>query len=200
MPNSNLLGGDQPQQRAPGHDTDALGPSDSSDSGSDIQGELPMATGADEPDELGAMPVATGADTDRSGTGERGSATGGDRPGADILPDRITQDPTLADGQQDDSMPGDTQDADAADDAVTYSDAFAISDDDVDEDEDPSAERIDRDDDQALVQWAETLDATPEQLKAAIETVGDLAADVEMHLKGSHSTTNAERVENASDA
>ena len=31
-------------------------------------------------------------------------------------------------------------------------------------------------------------------VKEAVAAVGDLAADVEMHLKGSRSTTNSERV------
>ena len=55
-------------------------------------------------------------------------------------------------------------------------------------------------DGRALAEWAEKLDTTPQQLRQAIATVGDRAADVEMHLKGSHSTTNADRVERARDA
>lgn len=59
------------------------------------------------------------------------------------------------------------------------------------------ADRIPVDDEQALAQWARKLDATPEQLREAVQAVGDKAADVEMHLKGVHSTTNADRVHEA---
>ena len=74
-----------------GHDTGALGPSDSSDSGSDIAGNrglnhddgLPLARGTtSDPDEDGAHATAgpdigdadLDSDSDRSGTGERGAA------------------------------------------------------------------------------------------------------------------------------
>jgi len=55
-------------------------------------------------------------------------------------------------------------------------------------------DRIDINDPAALAQWAKKLDATESQLRDAVAEVGDMAADVEMHLKGSHSTTNADRV------
>ena len=55
-------------------------------------------------------------------------------------------------------------------------------------------DRIDVNDDQALARWAKKLDATPEQLREAVQAVGDRAADVEMHLKGARSTSNADRV------
>jgi len=55
-------------------------------------------------------------------------------------------------------------------------------------------DRIDVNDEQALAQWAGKLDASPEQLREAVAAVGDRAADVEMHLKGARSTTNADRV------
>ncbi|MDP9109312.1 MAG: DUF3606 domain-containing protein [Pseudomonadota bacterium] len=44
---------------------------------------------------------------------------------------------------------------------------------------------------------ATKFDATPEQLKEAIAAVGHLVSDVEMHLKGSRSSSNSERVHNA---
>ena len=56
-------------------------------------------------------------------------------------------------------------------------------------------DRIDLQDDQALARWAEKLDATPEQLREAVQAVGDKVADVEMHLKGARSTSNADRVQ-----
>lgn len=55
-------------------------------------------------------------------------------------------------------------------------------------------DRIDLQDEQAAAHWAKKLDATPEQLREAVEAVGDKAADVEMHLKGTRSTTNSDRV------
>jgi hypothetical protein len=55
-------------------------------------------------------------------------------------------------------------------------------------------DRIDVNDDQALAGWAKKLDATPEQLREAVQAVGDRAADVVMHLKGARSTSNADRV------
>jgi Protein of unknown function (DUF3606) len=52
--------------------------------------------------------------------------------------------------------------------------------------------RINVNQDYELRDWARKLDATPEQIKQAVAQVGDRAADVEMHLKGSRSTSNAE--------
>ena len=64
---------------------------------------------------------------------------------------------------------------------------------------DPSAssldpDRIDPDDEQAVAAWAKRLDATPQEVREAVRAVGGQAADVEMHLKGSRSTTNSDRV------
>lgn len=55
-------------------------------------------------------------------------------------------------------------------------------------------DRIDITDSAACSQWCKKLDVTEDQLREAVAAVGDKAADVEMHLKGSHSTTNADRV------
>ena len=55
-------------------------------------------------------------------------------------------------------------------------------------------DRIDVQDEQELARWAKKLDATPEQLRAAVQQVGDKAADVEMHLKGARASTNSDRV------
>ena len=55
-------------------------------------------------------------------------------------------------------------------------------------------DRIDLQDPEALERWAKQLDATPEQLREAVRAVGDRVADVEMHLKGSRSSSNAGRV------
>lgn len=56
-------------------------------------------------------------------------------------------------------------------------------------------DRIDVNDPAACAHWAQKLDTTEQQLRDAVKAVGDKAADVEMHLKGSHSTTNADRMD-----
>jgi hypothetical protein len=53
--------------------------------------------------------------------------------------------------------------------------------------------RIDLDDDAQAADWARKLDVTHEQLVEAVGAVGNLAADVELHLKGTRATSNAER-------
>ncbi|MDI1260633.1 hypothetical protein [Aquabacterium sp.] len=93
MAKSSIFGTHQAPRHAPGHDADALGPSDSSDSGSDIQGELHLET--DDFETLsaaisGAGNTALTSDTDAGGTGERGSAVPEHiREGGDISPDRV---------------------------------------------------------------------------------------------------------------
>lgn len=130
MSNSSILGGERAAPRAIGRDVDALGPSDSSDSGSDVQGERAMPTDADNPGELGALPVSRSSDSDARGTGERGSATGDDRgDAADILPDHLVIDPMW--------------DTNAAGRPFASDDVEAIADDAdaVDEDAEEDAER-----------------------------------------------------------
>ena len=61
-------------------------------------------------------------------------------------------------------------------------------------------DRIDRGDTNDTAAWAKQLDGTPEQNKEAVSAVGDKAADVELHLKGTRSTTNAERVDEVNSA
>lgn len=90
----------QENTRLPGHDNYSLGPSDSSDSGSDVRGgiarapDLPMEPATDNeqagPDHQG-QDVALYSDTDATGTGERASALPGfaDEQGQDIGVDRI---------------------------------------------------------------------------------------------------------------
>jgi hypothetical protein len=90
MATSSILGGERAASRADGRDVDSLGPSDSSDSGSDIQGERRMSTGADNDGELGATPARRDTSTDALGTGERAAAGSDDtEDGADIAPDRV---------------------------------------------------------------------------------------------------------------
>jgi hypothetical protein len=76
MGTSSILGGQRVPNPSPGHDADALGPSDSSDSGSDIQGQ---------------RAVDPSGDSDAAGTGERSSALPdeGIEDASDILPDHI---------------------------------------------------------------------------------------------------------------
>jgi hypothetical protein len=142
MATSPLLGAERAARRPAGTGTDLLGPSDSSDSGSDLTG----AVGAVETDEIGLdsgtnddIRRASGAgadigdanldaDSDRSGTGERAEA-GRDtlqREAPDIAPDRIID----TDGT-DEAMVADTDD-------------FAL-DDDTEEDEDDDGEPPERD-------------------------------------------------------
>ena len=64
-------------------------------------------------------------------------------------------------------------------------------------DDDAASRHIDIHDPAQLEQWAKKLDATPDQLREAIEAVGNHADDIEMHLKGSRSSMNSERVAEA---
>ena len=93
MSHSSILGGDRAPQQAPGRDAETLGPSDSSDSGSDVQGATRLKTETEEGEETGgATPVVTSSDSDAGGTGERAEAVPeGARDGADIAPDRIAR-------------------------------------------------------------------------------------------------------------
>jgi len=73
MAYSSILGAETAPTQPSGRDAELLGPSDSSDSGSDAAGT-----------------TEAHADSDASGTGERGSVTPGEgREGGDILPDRV---------------------------------------------------------------------------------------------------------------
>jgi hypothetical protein len=75
MAHSSITGADFAPSLPIGRGADVLGPSDSSDSGSD-------AVGTEEIHE----------DSDAAGTGERGSVAGNDaREGGDILPDRVSR-------------------------------------------------------------------------------------------------------------
>ncbi|RCW74254.1 DUF3606 domain-containing protein [Pseudorhodoferax soli] len=55
-------------------------------------------------------------------------------------------------------------------------------------------DRIDTSSDEALRLWAGRLNATADQIRQAVSEVGDRASDVELHLKGSRSTTNDDRI------
>ena len=90
MAQSSILGGERPPQRHDGESDGLLGPSDTSDSGSDVQGATRLKTDTEEGQLGGATPVAVDSDSDSMGTGERKSAVPeGVHDGADIAPDRI---------------------------------------------------------------------------------------------------------------
>ena len=57
--------------------------------------------------------------------------------------------------------------------------------------------RINIHEDYELRDWSKKFDVTPEQLKEAVKAVGDRADDVELHLKGSRATTQAEQTKDA---
>ena len=88
MAHSSILGGQRPPEQASGKNTGALGPSDSSDSGSDVQGELPSTETGDAELRESAVTVDLDSDGDSAGTGDRGAAVpDGARDNADIETD-----------------------------------------------------------------------------------------------------------------
>ena len=101
MAHSSLLGVDYAAQEPPGRDTASLGPSDTSDTGSDVAGldemddgdpnmpvDVAMNLDAPQPGQSGDTLYA--ASSDGGGTGERRSAASDSgREGADIGVDRI---------------------------------------------------------------------------------------------------------------
>ncbi|MDM0111384.1 hypothetical protein QTI66_04440 [Variovorax sp. J22R133] len=89
MSNSSILGGEHAPTYPGGTDIDALGPSDSSDSGSDVQSDRNRSALPDDGAQ-GALPISHDSSSDAAGTGERASAQA-DAPAsdADVMPDRI---------------------------------------------------------------------------------------------------------------
>ncbi|MGJ7558802.1 DUF3606 domain-containing protein [Variovorax sp. RB2P76] len=65
---------------------------------------------------------------------------------------------------------------------------------------DSATPRIDKNDAAQLSRWTREFDVTDEQLAEAIAKVGDKAADVELYLKGSRSSTNADTADAAAKA
>lgn len=57
------------------------------------------------------------------------------------------------------------------------------------------SDRIDANSDESLARWSKKLNVTAEQLKDAVNAVGDRAPNVEMHLKGTRATTNEDQIE-----
>lgn len=62
---------------------------------------------------------------------------------------------------------------------------------------DSTTPRIDKNDAGQLARWTREFDVTDEQLTEAIAKVGDKAADVELYVKGSRSSTNADTANDA---
>ncbi len=58
-------------------------------------------------------------------------------------------------------------------------------------------DRIDVHSSASVSEWAKKLNVTDSQVIDAVAAVGDLASEVELHLKGTRSTTNEERVDQA---
>jgi hypothetical protein len=89
MATSSILGGERAPTRPEGRDTDLLGPSDSSDTGSDVQNE--RGFDALDPGEIGGDRADLQADSDAGGTGERAAAVHDTDivEGADVAPDHI---------------------------------------------------------------------------------------------------------------
>jgi len=89
MATSSILGGDYAPAEPKGTDVDSLGPSDTSDSGSDVRTSRERSAIPEDAAE-GAIPVAHESSSDAEGTGERASADAPPaEPDADILPDRV---------------------------------------------------------------------------------------------------------------
>lgn len=87
MAQSSIRGGSAAPARQRGTSTEMLGPSDSSDSGSDSQVTRPRRRRGED---RGIF--ETESDTDAEGTGERAAADGDDVPdAADISPDRVVR-------------------------------------------------------------------------------------------------------------
>jgi hypothetical protein len=107
MATSPLLGGERAPTQAPGRDVDSLGPSDRSDSGSDVQGELDLYPDSDLENHLSVTP-GRGSDSDSGGTGERGAALPESdvREGDDILPDQVITLSDEAEAEADLDQPG----------------------------------------------------------------------------------------------
>jgi hypothetical protein len=111
MARSSILGPDRAPLIPAGRDIDALGPSDTSDSGSDVQEQFAQS-------EDSLQQEMQTADSDTTGTGERASAILNEnvRDGGDIAPDRIVDSPdgSLAVESEEDAqsdVPEDRRDA-----------------------------------------------------------------------------------------
>lgn len=109
MATSSILGADRASTHAAGRDVESLGPSDTSDSGSDVQGELDLASPTNLDDTIfGTVQPGIDSDSDSGGTGERGAALPDEEAveGSDIMPDQVQ-----SFGQQEQSLDEETIEA-----------------------------------------------------------------------------------------
>ncbi len=60
-----------------------------------------------------------------------------------------------------------------------------------------SPDRIAVGDPKSVAHWAQKLSVSEQQIQDAVAAAGDKASDVEMHPKGTRSTTNDDRIEQA---
>lgn len=112
MARSSILGPDETPSLPPGHDVESLGPSDISDTGSDVQGSLDLNETDQKLSDLHSRHQPEDSlrqelqhsDSDTTGTGERASAILDDdaRDGGDIAPDKIVTNPDGLDEVDDD--------------------------------------------------------------------------------------------------
>ncbi len=91
MAYSSILGADRAPAQPSGRSIDLLGPSDSTDTGSDSL----------------FTPEATHGDSDATGTGERGAVPGDEAlDGVDIMPDQVVRMDADSGMDEDDNIPG----------------------------------------------------------------------------------------------
>ncbi len=120
MSHSSILGADRVPLQAKGRDSGALGPSDSSDTGSDVWGVSDQEEGEQplgdlhtpyRPDTLHESMLS--ADSDEAGTGERATAIPGEwvREAGDISPDRVTSSFADVDADDEETLREYSQDA-----------------------------------------------------------------------------------------
>ena len=136
MARSSITGADRAPTEPAGRDVEALGPSDTSDSGSDIQGELELASPLD-PDNptFGTEQPGLDSESDAGGTGERGAAVLDEEPreASDILPDDVRSLADEADEAEDVSVEAELELAELTDGGDVP--ALDEDDDEIDENE-----------------------------------------------------------------
>ncbi|GAA0769092.1 hypothetical protein LRH25_03065 [Ideonella azotifigens] len=182
MGRSSLLGVEQADLESEGHDNAALGPSDSSDSGSDMVGVDELGDGdPNEPVDVALgrdlerplMPVDSlnGATSDRGGSGERRSA-GSDagEEASDISVDRVFSTGDASDADQDAAL------EDALDQAV-YEDV--LDDEDVADEEDEAIAN----EDLAIIARSEREMMGEDKEDESADPVGDGHSDAEAAAK-----------------
>ncbi len=137
--NSSILGAERAPEQAEGRDVEALGPSDTSDSGSDVRGEFDLAQPTDLDNPIfGSEQPGLESDSDSGGTGERGAALLDEEAdeARDIRPDSVHSLAEEALASEDVSAEVERELADLSD-----GEDFSPPEDDEDEDRDADARR-----------------------------------------------------------